>query len=197
MRHYEILFVSDPNFEDQIDEIQNKFESLLEEDKNLIHRKEDLKIRNFAYPIQKKKKGHFFLYNVEMNSTKVKDITDWFLINDAILRHLIIKRDTAITEASILAQPTDEEYGLHKIEINPRRPSLSETRKKCFFTKNGYTDVDYLNTKLLNFFITDSGKILGRRFTGTSRYFQKRLEVAIKRARFLSLLTYCDNHAIR
>ena len=104
MRHYEIIFVSDPNFEDQIEEIQSKFESIVAENKKLIHRKEALKIRNFAYQIQKKKKGHFFLYNIEMDTSKVKEITDWFLINDAILRHIIIKRDTAITEASILAK---------------------------------------------------------------------------------------------
>jgi len=68
-------------------------------------------------------------------------------------------------------------------------------RKVCFFTVNKIEFIDYKNIQLLRRFITDRGKILPRRTTGTSAKYQRMLSQAIKRAREIALLPYvADNH---
>lgn len=68
----------------------------------------------------------------------------------------------------------------------PRRRS----RKRCYFTENKVTYIDYKDFELLKRFVSDRGKILPRRVTGTKAYYQKHLAVAIKRARFMALLPF-------
>lgn len=67
-------------------------------------------------------------------------------------------------------------------------------KKFCRFTVEGYTEIDYKDVELLKSYITETGKIIPSRITGTSAKFQRMLAEAIKRARFLSLLPYCDQH---
>ncbi len=64
------------------------------------------------------------------------------------------------------------------------------SRKRCYFSENNISYIDYKDFELLKRFISDRGKILPRRVTGTKAYYQKHLAVAIKRARFMALLPY-------
>ena len=66
----------------------------------------------------------------------------------------------------------------------------SKKRKRCPFIAAGFKDIDYKDINTLSKFITERGKILPRRITGVSAYFQKRLAVAIKRARHMALLPF-------
>jgi len=69
----------------------------------------------------------------------------------------------------------------------------TKRRKKfCRFTRDGIKQVDYKDHITLRGFITESGKIVPSRITGTIARFQRQLAIAIKRARFLALLPYCD-----
>lgn len=63
-------------------------------------------------------------------------------------------------------------------------------RKVCFFTSNGITHIDYKDVDLLKRFVSERGKILPRRVTGTSAKYQRKLTVAIKRARQMALLPF-------
>ncbi len=63
-------------------------------------------------------------------------------------------------------------------------------RKSCFFSANKITKIDYKDVNLLKKFITERGKILPRRITGTNARYQRMLATAIKRARYLALLPY-------
>ncbi|WP_423363281.1 30S ribosomal protein S18 [Mycoplasma sp. P36-A1] len=63
-------------------------------------------------------------------------------------------------------------------------------RKVCYFTKNNITHIDYKDTELLKRFISERGKILPRRVTGTSAKYQRQLATAIKRSRQMALLPY-------
>lgn len=63
-------------------------------------------------------------------------------------------------------------------------------KKVCFFTENKIKYIDYKDVELLKRFISDRGKILPRRVTGTKAGYQKELAVAIKRARHMALLPY-------
>jgi small subunit ribosomal protein S18 len=63
-------------------------------------------------------------------------------------------------------------------------------RKVCYFTSNNITHIDYKEVDLLKKFISERGKILPRRVTGTSARWQRKLTVAIKRARIMGLLPF-------
>jgi small subunit ribosomal protein S18 len=67
-------------------------------------------------------------------------------------------------------------------------------KKVCYFTANKIMNIDYKDVELLKRFITETGKIVPSRITGTKAWCQRRLSRAIKLARFLSLLPYCDRH---
>ena len=67
-------------------------------------------------------------------------------------------------------------------------------KKYCRFTAEGITDIDYKDLSLLRSFITETGKIVPSRITGTKARYQRQLTTAIKRARYLSLLPYTDRH---
>ncbi|ABK89838.1 MULTISPECIES: 30S ribosomal protein S18 [Francisella] len=67
-------------------------------------------------------------------------------------------------------------------------------RKVCRFTVEGVKEIDYKDVNKLKAYITETGKIVPSRVTGTSAKYQRQLATAIKRARFLALLPYCDRH---
>ncbi len=67
-------------------------------------------------------------------------------------------------------------------------------KKFCYFTSNKIDEIDYKDVYLLKKFITESGKIVPSRITGTKARYQRQLATAIKVARFLALLPYCDKH---
>jgi small subunit ribosomal protein S18 len=67
-------------------------------------------------------------------------------------------------------------------------------RKFCRFTAEGVTEIDYKDLELLKNYITETGKIVPSRITGTSAKYQRQLARAVKRARFLALLPYTDSH---
>ncbi len=67
-------------------------------------------------------------------------------------------------------------------------------RKYCRFTVEGIEQVDYKDVELLKDFVGETGKIVPSRITGTKAKYQRQLATAIKRARYLALLPYSDNH---
>ncbi|HGO7800640.1 TPA: 30S ribosomal protein S18 [Neisseria meningitidis] len=67
-------------------------------------------------------------------------------------------------------------------------------RKFCRFTAEKIQEVDYKQVDLLKDFISENGKIIPARITGTKAFYQRQLAVAVKRARFLALLPYIDQH---
>ena len=67
-------------------------------------------------------------------------------------------------------------------------------RKYCRFTAEGIEEIDYKDLELLKAFVSETGKIVPSRITGTKARYQRQLAKAIKRARFLSLLPYTDAH---
>ncbi|MEW7980981.1 MAG: 30S ribosomal protein S18 [gamma proteobacterium symbiont of Phacoides pectinatus] len=67
-------------------------------------------------------------------------------------------------------------------------------RRYCRFTAEGITEIDYKDLNLLKAYISETGKIVPSRITGTKAKYQRQLAAAIKRARFLALLPYTDGH---
>ena len=67
-------------------------------------------------------------------------------------------------------------------------------RKFCRFTAEGVVEIDYKDVETLKNYITETGKIVPSRITGTNARYQRQLSTAIKRARYLALLPYTDGH---
>ena len=67
-------------------------------------------------------------------------------------------------------------------------------KKFCRFTADDATEIDYKDLGVLKNYITETGKIVPSRITGTKSFYQRQLATAIKRARFLALLPYTDQH---
>ncbi len=71
---------------------------------------------------------------------------------------------------------------------------MFKRRKFCRFSAEKIEQVDYKDVELLKDFITENGKVMPARITGTKTRFQRQLSTAIKRARFLALMPYTDLH---
>lgn len=67
-------------------------------------------------------------------------------------------------------------------------------KKMCYFSANKIKEIDYKDINLLRKFIMENGKIVPSRITGTKAGYQRKLTRAIKLARYLALLPYCDRH---
>lgn len=82
------------------------------------------------------------------------------------------------------------------MDKNRRSPgnALFRRKKFCRFTAEKVKEIDYKDVDVLKDFITENGKIIPSRITGTKAHYQRQLGVAIKRARFLALLHYTDLH---
>ncbi len=67
-------------------------------------------------------------------------------------------------------------------------------KRFCQFTSEGIKEIDYKDIAMLKNYITETGKIVPSRITGTKAHYQRQLATAVKRARYLALLPYCDSH---
>ena len=68
-------------------------------------------------------------------------------------------------------------------------------RKFCKFTAEGVKEIDYKDLETLKAYVSETGKIVPSRITGTKAKYQRQLATAVKRARFLALLPYSDSHS--
>jgi small subunit ribosomal protein S6 len=100
MRHYEIVFIVHPDQSEQVPAMIERYKSMITAEGGQIHRLEDWGRRQLAYPIQKIHKAHYVLMNIEVGQSTLDELEHAFKFNDAVLRHLTVKMDAAVTEAS-------------------------------------------------------------------------------------------------
>lgn len=123
MRHYEVVFMVHPDQSEQVPAMIERYRSLIEGSGGAMHRLEDWGRRQLAYPINKIHKAHYVLMNIEVGQAVLKELTDAFRYNDAVIRNLVIARETAVTEPSVLAKGGDEEGDRGRGRGDrPRRP---------------------------------------------------------------------------
>ena len=109
MRHYEIVFMVHPDQSEQVPAMIERYRATIEEQGGKIHRLEDWGRRQLAYPINKLHKAHYVLMNIECEGKTLNELETAFRFNDAVLRHLTIRREEAITEPSPLARTEDKD----------------------------------------------------------------------------------------
>jgi len=100
MRHYEIVFLVHPDQSEQVPAMVERYRNLITGNGGQVHRLEDWGRRQLAYTINKVHKAHYLMMNIECDQATLDELEHGFRFNDAILRHLTIKRDEAITGAS-------------------------------------------------------------------------------------------------
>ena len=133
MRHYEVVFMVHPDQSEQVPAMIERYRSMIESDGGSIHRLEDWGRRQLAYPIHKVHKAHYVLMNVECTNGALDGMTSAFKFNDAVIRHLIIRRDSASTEPSPLAKSKERDGRDERGGRGRRRESgdeRSETRSE-------------------------------------------------------------------
>ena len=109
MRHYEIVFLVHPDQSEQVNAMTERYHSVVEAAGGKVHRVEGWGRRVLAYPINKLVKAHYVMMNIECDAKTLEELETNFRFNDAILRHLTIRRDEAITEASPMAESKKKE----------------------------------------------------------------------------------------
>ena len=120
MRHYEIVFLVHPDQSEQVPAMVEKYQGMVTEAGGQVHRSEDWGRRQLAHPINKIHKAHYALLNVECPFDVITEIKSAFKFNDAVLRHMVLARDEAVTEASPMAVAVAEEKAKEK-EAQQRR----------------------------------------------------------------------------
>ena len=114
MRHYEIVFLVHPDQSEQVPAMIERYKSLVESNGGAMHRLEDWGRRQLAYSINKIHKAHYVLLNVECDEAARYEIETAFRFNDAVIRSMILKRDEAVTDMSVLAKAKNEEDAADK-----------------------------------------------------------------------------------
>ncbi|HEY8518510.1 MAG TPA: 30S ribosomal protein S6 [Gammaproteobacteria bacterium] len=109
MRHYEIVFLVHPDQSEQVPAMLERYRSMIEGAGGKIHRQEDWGRRQLAHSIAKVHKAHYLLMNIECDKPTLDELVGAFRFSDAVLRHLVIRRDKAITEPSVMAKAKEEE----------------------------------------------------------------------------------------
>jgi small subunit ribosomal protein S6 len=108
MRHYEVVFLVHPDQSEQVPAMIERYRSMIETGEGRIHRLEDWGRRQLAYPISKVHKAHYVLMNIECAQKTLDELVSAFRFNDAVLRHLVLGRDEAVTEPSPMVKPREE-----------------------------------------------------------------------------------------
>ena len=136
MRHYEICFLVHPDQSEQVPAMLERYKSIIEEKDGSIHRLEDWGRRQLAYPIVKLHKAHYVLMNIECDGETLSELEGVFKFNDAVLRHLTIRKQDAVTEQSEMMKAKEEkdrssrEHGDRRRTSSEERPARSERPEK-------------------------------------------------------------------
>jgi small subunit ribosomal protein S6 len=109
MRHYEVVFLVHPDQSEQVPAMIERYKTLIEGDNGKIHRLEDWGRRQLAYPIANLAKAHYVMLNIEIGQNALNELESGFRFNDAVLRHLVVKRDEADTEPSFILKSKEKD----------------------------------------------------------------------------------------
>ncbi len=120
MRHYEIVFMVHPDQSEQVPGMIERYTGIITNNGGTIHRLEDWGRRQLAYPIEKLHKAHYVLINAEASAEAIEELETAFRFNDIVLRNLVMRTKSAVTEQSPMAKEERRDE---------RRPERSEKRE--------------------------------------------------------------------
>jgi small subunit ribosomal protein S6 len=112
------VFLVHPDQSEQVPAMIERYRGIIENDSGTVHREEDWGRRQLAYPINKVYKAHYILLNIECEHQTLEELTSAFRFNDAVIRHMVIKRKAAVTAESPLLKREEDEK---RSDDRPRR----------------------------------------------------------------------------
>ena len=132
MNHYEIVFLVHPDQKSDSEAILNKYCEQIKSSNGTVDRSENIGSRKLAYPIQDCYKANYFCINVTCDSNQIDSLKESFKYNDAILRHIIVRKDEIETEPSSLLKQTQEdgETQLEEYEASIKNDNAPEKAAK-------------------------------------------------------------------
>lgn len=123
MRHYEIVFIVHPDQSEQVSAMIERYKATIAQGGGKVHRLEDWGRRQLTFPIQKVHKAHYVLMNLECPDATLAELEDAFKFSDAVLRHLTIRRDEAVTAPS----PMMKEEKAKSLTLTQQMEAVKET----------------------------------------------------------------------
>jgi small subunit ribosomal protein S6 len=108
MRHYEVVVLVHPDQSEQVPAMLERYKGMIAAGGGAVHRVEDWGRRQLAFPITKIHKAHYVLLNIETDQKTLAELTGAFRFSDAVLRHLVVSMDKAVTEPSPMARGEEE-----------------------------------------------------------------------------------------
>jgi small subunit ribosomal protein S6 len=123
MRHYEIVFLVHPDQSEQVPAMVERYRSMITNSGGAVHREEDWGRRQLEFPIKKIHKAHYVLMNIECSQQVLDEIESAFRFNDAVLRHLTLTCQAAITEKSAMMKEVERE---ESAKTPDRKPAASQ-----------------------------------------------------------------------
>ena len=109
MRHYEIVLLVHPDQSEQVPAMLERYKALVTASGGQVHRVEDWGRFQLAYLINKLAKAHYLCLNIECSKETLAEIETGFRFNDAVLRHLTVRRDKAETGPSSMMKRVEKE----------------------------------------------------------------------------------------
>lgn len=108
MRHYEIVVLVHPDQSEQVAAMLERYRTMIAAGGGNVHRVEDWGRRQLAHSIHKVHKAHYLLMNIECGQETLAELVGAFRFSDAVLRHLVMQRDEAVTEPSPLVKAAED-----------------------------------------------------------------------------------------
>jgi len=109
MRHYEIVLLIHPDQSEQVPAMLERYKGVVTAGGGKVHRVEDWGRRQMAYMIQKLAKAHYLCINIECSKEVLAELETGFRFNDAVLRHLTVLQDEAVTAPSVMMKMVERE----------------------------------------------------------------------------------------
>ena len=179
-KYYEIVLLIHPDHSDKIAEVMARHKSNFEEAGAKVHRAEDWGRMRLAYEIKRKYKAHYLFYHLEGDIEVIEQFKEAMKYNNAILRYFIESTKYILSDKSPLYKsPEDED---------------KSEKHRTFVKPHDLEKFNYKNIRLLKESMMETGRIVPARTTGRTAQQQRWISRAIKVARFLALLPYCDRH---
>ena len=131
MRHYEVVFLVHPDQSDQVPGMVERYQTLIERGKGVVHRLEDWGRRQLTFPVAKIHKAHFIMMNIEVDGPTLVELESAFRFNDAVIRNLVIRRKKAVTGNSKIYEEELREQEKDKEREQRREKEYAERRSRA------------------------------------------------------------------
>jgi small subunit ribosomal protein S6 len=128
MRHYEIVLLIHPDQSEQVPAMLERYKGVVTAGGGKVHRVEDWGRRQMAYMIQKLAKAHYLCINIECDKEVLAELETGFRFNDAVLRHLTVLQDEAVTAPSIMMKMVEREDSRKSAPVSDRGDRGSSDR---------------------------------------------------------------------